>query len=77
MITIYGLRNCEACLKAKQMCEAKDVAHRFVDVMNIDNRVEMREMFGFKAKVPSIAWKDEPQTINEFKIKLMKGEYYE
>jgi len=77
MIIIYGLRNCEACLKAKQMCEAKDVPHRFVDVMDIDSRVEMREIFGFKAKVPSILWKDEPQTLNEFKVKLMKGEYYE
>jgi hypothetical protein len=57
--------------------DAGSTPHRFVDIMDIDSRVEMREIFGFKARVPSILWKDEPQTLNEFKIKLMKGEYYD
>jgi len=32
MITVYGLKNCETCRKARQWLDGKGIAHRFHDV---------------------------------------------
>lgn len=30
-ITIYGLKNCDTCRKARKWLDARDISHRFVD----------------------------------------------
>ena len=32
MITVYGLKNCDSCRKARRWLDARGTAHRFVDV---------------------------------------------
>ncbi|MPY69393.1 MAG: ArsC family reductase [Alphaproteobacteria bacterium] len=32
MVTVYGLKNCDTCRKARQWMEAEGIAHRFHDV---------------------------------------------
>ena len=32
MITVYGLKNCDTCRKARQWLDGKGIAHRFHDV---------------------------------------------
>jgi len=32
LITLYGLKNCDTCRKARKWLDAQQIAHRFVDV---------------------------------------------
>jgi arsenate reductase len=32
MLTVYGLKNCDTCRKARKWLDAKKITHRFIDV---------------------------------------------
>lgn len=55
MIKIWGLTNCAACMYAKQLCQANELEHKFIDVSDRSAYRQMREMFGTVA-VPMIVW---------------------
>lgn len=61
MIEIYGKDGCQYCEKAKQLCESRGLAHRYL-VMGLDyTREQLFETFPGARTVPQIK-------VNEAKI---------
>lgn len=57
MITIYGARDCLACLNAKQLCEGYNFRHTFKDVKNdLDSHNEFMLKYPNETKLPVVEW---------------------
>lgn len=55
MVIIYGRDDCLACLQAKQLCEAWNFKHEFVDVKNsVDNRADFMIKYPNQMRLPVI-----------------------
>jgi glutaredoxin len=61
MITIFGSDNCFHCLKSKQLCEAMQIEHEFVDVYKDSATFQrFKELFPDAEGIPQIMWKGKP-----------------
>ena len=55
MITIFGSDNCFHCLKSKQLCEAMQIEHEFVDVYKDSATFQrFKELFPDAEGIPQI-----------------------
>jgi len=59
MVTIFGSDSCFNCLRCKQMCEAMEIEHEYLDVKEPDVAKRFKELFPEAEEIPQILWKDE------------------
>lgn len=83
MVTIFGSNNCLHCLKSKQMCEAMQIEHEYIDIYkDIDDYTLFRRTFPGAEGIPQILWKGEKlngyndliSKIDDFIINSNEGE---
>jgi glutaredoxin len=58
VVKIYGSDSCFHCLKCKQMCEAMQIEHEYLDVGVRDVALEFKRLFPDAEGIPQIIWND-------------------
>ena len=59
MVTIFGSNTCLYCLRCKQLCEAMEIEHEYLDVKYPEVEKRFVELFPNVEEIPQILWKDE------------------
>jgi len=60
MVTIFGTDDCFHCLRNKQMCEALQIDHEFLNVNDREVGIMFRTMYPDAVDVPKFLWMGEP-----------------
>ncbi len=83
IVKIFGSDECFHCLKSKQMCEAMQIEHEYIDIYkDIDDYTLFRRTFPGAEGIPQILWNDERlngykgliSKIDDFIINISEGE---
>ena len=83
MVTIFGSDSCFHCLKCKQMCEAMQIEHEYLDIYNDSDAYALfKRLFPEAEGIPQILWEGEhiggyvglTRKIDDFIINSNEGE---
>lgn len=84
MVTIFGSDNCFHCLKAKQLCEAMQIKHEYMDIYKDPTaNILFSRLFPEAEGIPKFLWQGEKllggyqeltRKIDDFIISTNEGE---
>lgn len=71
MVTIFGISTCFNCLRCKQLCEALEIEHTYLDLADGDSAQMFRTTFPEEGQVPQVLWEgDHIGGYSELKSKI-------
>ena len=59
MVVIFGINTCLYCLKCKQLCEALEIEHEYLDLAEPDVSEIFRNLFPDEDQIPQVLWEGE------------------
>ena len=59
MVTIFGSSTCLYCLRCKQLCQALDIEHNYLDISESDVSEMFRSIFPEEGQIPQVLWEGE------------------
>jgi glutaredoxin len=58
MVTIFGIDTCLYCLKCKQLCEALEIEHDYLDLSEPEVSSMFRSLFPQQGEIPQVLWEN-------------------